>query len=238
MVIETPRAEIEARAKVTNRVRPLQIGGGILHQICLPWHFGSYASTEQGLTGDAVQRLVRSRVDANVTIPRVQGLPLRSPGAAGRRPSAWRHDNSPERTPTGAHDHPRRGPRAAPDRPVVFHYGREPGDLDAGGTHRDRPPRARRADGVLHRHRRCASAARPARSPAKQWNDLPADGCARQGPPTTTRTRCRLDVAPRAVRRDGQATTGAEQISAGEDIPDLVELAAAISRRRRSAGRR
>jgi formate dehydrogenase major subunit len=41
MVISTPRAEIEARAKVTNRVKPLPIGGGILHQICLPWHLGT-----------------------------------------------------------------------------------------------------------------------------------------------------------------------------------------------------
>ena len=41
MVIETERGEIEARAKVTRRVRPLRIDGRIVHQISLPWHWGT-----------------------------------------------------------------------------------------------------------------------------------------------------------------------------------------------------
>src|SRR5215218_3243554 len=58
MVVETPRAEIEARAKVTNRVAPLHMGDRTLHQVCLPWHFGTYASNEQGVVGDAANYLV------------------------------------------------------------------------------------------------------------------------------------------------------------------------------------
>ena len=43
MVIETPRAEIEARAQVTERMRPLKVGGRRVHQVALPWHWGSGA---------------------------------------------------------------------------------------------------------------------------------------------------------------------------------------------------
>jgi formate dehydrogenase major subunit len=68
MVVATRRAEIEARAKVTNRVRPLQVGGRRLHQVCLPWHFGTYKSNEQGVVGDAANDLVAMSGDPNVSI--------------------------------------------------------------------------------------------------------------------------------------------------------------------------
>ena len=83
MVVETPRAEIEARAKVTNRVRPLQVGGGVLHQICLPWHFGTYAPTEQGVVGDAANDLVAMSGDPNVSIH--ESKAFRCQVRAGRR---------------------------------------------------------------------------------------------------------------------------------------------------------
>ena len=83
MVIETTRAEIEARAKVTDRVRPLQVGGGTLHQICLPWHFGTYASNEQGVVGDAVNDLVAMSGDPNVSIQ--ESKAFRCQVRAGRR---------------------------------------------------------------------------------------------------------------------------------------------------------
>jgi formate dehydrogenase major subunit len=68
MVIETPRAEIEARAKVTARVRPLRMGDRIVHQICLPWHWGTFKSNPQGVTGDAVNDLTAISGDPNVSI--------------------------------------------------------------------------------------------------------------------------------------------------------------------------
>jgi formate dehydrogenase major subunit len=40
MVVATERGEIEARALVTERVRPLEIDGRRVHQVCLPWHWG------------------------------------------------------------------------------------------------------------------------------------------------------------------------------------------------------
>ncbi len=68
MTIATERAEIEARALVTPRVRPLQVAGKTLHQVCLPWHWGSYASSEDGVTGDATNDLVVLSGDPNVSI--------------------------------------------------------------------------------------------------------------------------------------------------------------------------
>ena len=40
MTIVTERAEIEARAQVTERMRPLRVDGRLVHQVALPWHWG------------------------------------------------------------------------------------------------------------------------------------------------------------------------------------------------------
>jgi formate dehydrogenase major subunit len=40
MTIATARAEIEARAVVTDRIRPLVVDGAPVHQVALPWHWG------------------------------------------------------------------------------------------------------------------------------------------------------------------------------------------------------
>jgi formate dehydrogenase major subunit len=64
MTIETARAEIEARAKVTDRMRPLQVDGQLVHQVGLPWHWGY-----SGLyTGDSTNNLVVISGDPNTSI--------------------------------------------------------------------------------------------------------------------------------------------------------------------------
>jgi formate dehydrogenase major subunit len=68
MTIYTERAEIEARAKVTNRIRPMTLGDRVVHQISLPWHWGFYTTNEQGVTGDAANDLVPLTGDPNVSI--------------------------------------------------------------------------------------------------------------------------------------------------------------------------
>jgi formate dehydrogenase major subunit len=40
MVVATERGEIEARARVTERIRPLKVDGRRIHQVALPWHWG------------------------------------------------------------------------------------------------------------------------------------------------------------------------------------------------------
>jgi formate dehydrogenase major subunit len=64
MTILTERAEIEARALVTERIRPLRVDGRVIHHIGLPWHWGY-----NGLSlGDAANELVALSGDPNVSI--------------------------------------------------------------------------------------------------------------------------------------------------------------------------
>ncbi len=64
VVISTPRGEIEARALVTERLRPLTVDGRPIHQVGLPWHFGwvGYA------TGDIANALTAIVGEPNTTI--------------------------------------------------------------------------------------------------------------------------------------------------------------------------
>jgi formate dehydrogenase major subunit len=68
MTIESERAEIEARAVVTRRLQPLRFADRTVHQITLPWHWGSYASSPLGVTGDAANDLSPISGDPNVSI--------------------------------------------------------------------------------------------------------------------------------------------------------------------------
>jgi len=64
VAITTARGRIRARALVTYRLRPLRIGGRMLHQVGMPWHWGW-----QGLvTGDVVNELTPMVGDPNVSI--------------------------------------------------------------------------------------------------------------------------------------------------------------------------
>ena len=97
MTIVTERGEIEARAVVTDRMRPLRVDGRLLHQVALPWHW-SYGGRS---TGDATNDLIVLSGDPNVTIEdskswscdvragRRRGeTTARLAGAAGGEPSA------------------------------------------------------------------------------------------------------------------------------------------------------
>ncbi len=64
MTIMTERAEIEARARVTDRIKPLLIDGHPLHQVAMPWHWG-YGGP---VTGDSTNDLGLLSGDPNVSI--------------------------------------------------------------------------------------------------------------------------------------------------------------------------
>jgi formate dehydrogenase major subunit len=68
MVIATERGEVEARAKVTRRVGPLRVDNQLVHQISVPWHWGTYATSEQGVTGDSLNDLIVLSGDPNTSI--------------------------------------------------------------------------------------------------------------------------------------------------------------------------
>jgi formate dehydrogenase major subunit len=68
--ITTARGEIEARVLVTRRIPPLKVRGKIVHQIGLPYHWGS-----RGLvTGDAANELISFVADPNVSIQESKAL--------------------------------------------------------------------------------------------------------------------------------------------------------------------
>jgi formate dehydrogenase major subunit len=68
--ITTARGEIETRVLVSRRIPPLKIKGRTIHQIGLPYHWGS-----KGLSkGDAVNELISFVADPNTSIQESKAL--------------------------------------------------------------------------------------------------------------------------------------------------------------------
>lgn len=65
VVLNTSRAEVETRALVTPRVRPLTIDGRRIHQVGIPWHYGWLGFS----TGGVANRLTGIFCDPNCMIP-------------------------------------------------------------------------------------------------------------------------------------------------------------------------
>ncbi len=68
--IVTARNAIEGRVLVTERIRPLTVGGRVLHQIGVPYHWGPNGYS----TGDSVNDLTSMALDPNVDIQEVKAL--------------------------------------------------------------------------------------------------------------------------------------------------------------------
>ncbi len=62
MLICTPRGEIEARALVTRRIRPLHMSGRIVHQIGLPFHWGFQGKSRGSITNDLTHMVLEPNV--------------------------------------------------------------------------------------------------------------------------------------------------------------------------------
>ena len=78
------RAAIEARALVSRRIRPLQLNGKTLHQVAVPYHFGT-----SGLVhGSAANDLLTISGEPNVTIMEAKALTCNIvPGRLPRGPA-------------------------------------------------------------------------------------------------------------------------------------------------------
>ena len=64
------RAAIEARALVSRRIRPLQLNGRTLHQVAVPYHFGTAGLVRGGAAND----LLTISGEPNVTIMEAKAL--------------------------------------------------------------------------------------------------------------------------------------------------------------------
>jgi formate dehydrogenase major subunit len=74
------RGIIEARVMVTNRIKPLLISGRVVHQIGIPFHFG----TNGLVTGDSTNDLLPISEEPNVRI--MESKALMCDITPGRRP--------------------------------------------------------------------------------------------------------------------------------------------------------
>ncbi len=108
MTIETERGQIEVRAKVTPRIRPLKLDGRVVHQIALPWHWGFTGPVK----GDSTNDLGALSGDPNVNIQeskafscdvragrRTEGSTARLAGASLDRPVAPDEDDPAAEAP-------------------------------------------------------------------------------------------------------------------------------------------
>ncbi len=82
MTILSPRGVIEARALVTTRIPPLTVDGRVVHQVGVPYHWG----TKGLVTGDSANDLVAISEEPNVRIMETKGLVCNiRPGRRRRR---------------------------------------------------------------------------------------------------------------------------------------------------------
>ncbi len=113
MTIATARGEIEARARVTDRIRPLKVEGRIVHQVAMPWHWGFSGP----VTGDSLNDLGALSGDPNVSIQESKAFSCDV--RAGRRPRGSTARLSAEhvvrRQSAPSDDHPAESPKEEPE---------------------------------------------------------------------------------------------------------------------------
>jgi formate dehydrogenase major subunit len=102
MTIVTERGEIEARARVTERMRPLHIDGRPVHQVALPWHWG-FGS---GAPGDAANDLGALSGDPNVSIQESKAFTCDVRAGRRRRESTEPLRGAPHGAARPDRDHP------------------------------------------------------------------------------------------------------------------------------------
>jgi formate dehydrogenase major subunit len=121
LTVSTERGEMEARAKVTRRVRPLMVAGRPLHQISVPWHWGSFTTSEQGTTGDSLNDLVVLSGDPNTSIEdKTFSCEVRAGRRHGETTERLAHADDPERI-APAEDHSSEVPTKLYDTHVSGH---------------------------------------------------------------------------------------------------------------------
>jgi formate dehydrogenase major subunit len=70
--VSSPRGALEATAIVTKRLQPFKIGGAMVHQVGLPWHYGWRMPTN-GLE-ESANLLTPATGDPNTRIPETKAF--------------------------------------------------------------------------------------------------------------------------------------------------------------------
>jgi formate dehydrogenase major subunit len=107
----TLRGAIEARALVSRRIRPMQLNGKTVHQVAIPFHFG----TAGPVRGDAANDLVAISGEPNVTIMETKAMSCNVVPGRLRRGIAFREWFDRYAPQTGRTNlHPEQPPPGAP----------------------------------------------------------------------------------------------------------------------------
>jgi formate dehydrogenase major subunit len=105
------RGAVEARALVSRRMRPMQLNGKTVHQIAMPFHFGSAGPVQ----GDSTNDLIPISGEPNVTIMEAKACGVNIvPGRLPRGPAfeEWMEKYAPSGGPPNLH--PEQPPPGAP----------------------------------------------------------------------------------------------------------------------------
>ncbi len=73
VVVTSGRGELWAVAVVSNRLKPFKVGGTMVHQVGMPWHFG-WQYPEDGSGGESANLLTPNVGDANTMIPETKAF--------------------------------------------------------------------------------------------------------------------------------------------------------------------
>jgi formate dehydrogenase major subunit len=125
--IVTLRGAIEARALVSRRIRPMHLNGTTVHQVALPYHFGSAGPVRGGAAND----LLAISGEPNVTIMEAKALTCNI--VPGRLPRGaayldWIERYAPQ-SGEPSNLHPEQPPLGAPGGPAAGGHGLE-GKID------------------------------------------------------------------------------------------------------------
>jgi formate dehydrogenase major subunit len=107
--IYTARSAIEARVHVTSRIPPLRVHGRVIHQIGLPYHWG----TRGLVTGGSANDLAHLGLDPNVHIQEVKAFTCGI--RAGRRPRGEALPEFVDQVRSEAHQERERAERVEPE---------------------------------------------------------------------------------------------------------------------------
>jgi formate dehydrogenase major subunit len=100
--IVTLRGAIEARALISRRTRPVRVDGKVVHQVALPFHWGSAGPVQ----GDSANDLIPISGEPNVTIMEAKACTCNIvPGRLPRGPAfeEWIKKYVPEGGPPNLH---------------------------------------------------------------------------------------------------------------------------------------
>jgi formate dehydrogenase major subunit len=107
LVVMTARGEIEARAIVTERMRPLRVADRVVHQIAVPFHWG-YSGLN---VGDSINDLLHLSGDPNTTIETTKALTCNVRSGRRRSPATSSVTNAPHGHADVNREHPAEQPK-------------------------------------------------------------------------------------------------------------------------------